>query len=80
MESEKIIEVIEKLIGNIEPVADSSIDSKRYDNMETYIKVFNHMHIEIDRIAYEYSDSRYASAKRIGELASKHIDSMGISE
>ncbi len=48
--------------------------------MKTFIVVFSKMHKVIDDIAYEYKDSPYGSAKKIGELCNKHLDSMGIEE
>ena len=76
--SEQIYAIIEKLTGKIKPVGESNEDRNRLKNLETFIEVFQRMHIEIDDIAYRYSESPYASEKAIGEKASKHIDSMDI--
>ena len=80
MKSEQIIEVLNKLIGPIEPVADSAIDSDRKKNMELYIEVFKSMHMSIDDIAYRHSESIYHSQKEIGQMAKKQLDEMGIPE
>lgn len=80
MNEEVIFEVINKLIGYIEPAADSSIDAVRFNNMKTFIEVFRKMHHVIDDIAYRHENSTYASAKKIGMLCSKQIDSMEIVE
>lgn len=78
MEAEQIYEVVETLIGPVEPYADTAIDFKRKENMEKLIYVFDQMHRVIDDIGYRYADSPYGSAKEIGQMAAKHIVSMGI--
>ena len=80
MEAEIIFEVLKKLTGEVTPYADSSIDEKRLENMKVFIEVFDKMHYVIDDIAYKYKNSLYHSAKEIGVLCDKHIDSMGIKE
>ena len=80
MESEQIYEVLKRLVGPVEPWADSSIDAERFKNMEKFIEIFQEMHTVIDDIAYRYKDSPYGSAKQIGLLAERQIDSMGITE
>lgn len=38
------IEIIEKLIGPIEPVGDSAIDEKRLGNIDEYLNLFDEMY------------------------------------
>lgn len=78
MTDKDIFEVVTKLCGRVEPQGDASIDADRFENMEKFIGVFREMHKVIDEVAYRYQNSPYASEKRIGELASKQIDDMGI--
>lgn len=78
MKAETVYEVIEKLIGPIDPEGDSAIDAKRLVSMEAFIEIFNMMHLKIDTIAYEYKNSKQASIKRIVDVCNKHLDSMGI--
>lgn len=73
METNEIIKVLETLIGKIEPVADGAIDRQRSENFEKYLEVFNHMHSEIEDIAWKYRNSPYGSAKSIGERADKFL-------
>ena len=75
--AEQIYELIQKLTGRIRPQGESNQDAEALKNVETFIKVFEMMHIEIDDIAYKYKDSPYASEKRIGEICDKHIKCMG---
>lgn len=60
MNSELIIEVINKLIGSIEPYGSESIDKERLENLETLIEVVDEYINEIIHAAkyrnrYEYS-------------------------
>jgi hypothetical protein len=78
MEKETILEVIKKLIGPIEPVADSAIDAVRENNLTLFIAVFDEMHTMIDDIAYRYTDSPYASQRRLAAMCNEQLDKMGI--
>lgn len=80
MKAEEIFNVIMKLTGEVEPVGDTAKDNHRMDNMRVFIEVFDKMHFVIDNVAYRYKDSNFHSEKLIGQLAKKHIDSMGIIE
>lgn len=73
MKEVEIIKVIEKLIGDIEPVADSSIDRQRKENLEKYFDVFWHMYTEIKWIANRHKDSPYSSQKELGQMCDKFL-------
>lgn len=78
MEAETIYEVLTNLIGKIEPAGDAAIDGTREENMKVFIEVFDKMHCEIDRIAFDYKDNHEASIKRIVGLCDYQLDKMGI--
>jgi len=78
--AEQIYEIIQKLTGKIRPVGESNQDAQRLKNVETFIQVFEKMHIEIDDIAYQYGDRHEASMKAIADRCNKHLDTMGIAE
>ena len=80
MESEQVYEVLTKLIGPIRPVGCGSIDPERHENLKKFIEVFDKMHVEIDDIAYKFSNRHEASMKKSGDIATAHINSMGIEE
>ena len=63
MTKETILEVIQKLIGNINPVAVASIDRERIENLRLFIAVLDEMHTMIDDIAYKWGDTHYGSVK-----------------
>lgn len=74
LEPEVILQVVNKLIGEIEPVADSSIDNERYENLKLFIKLFDNMYSIIDDIAHKYKDSPFYSAKELGTFAQEYLD------
>lgn len=78
MTAQDIYEVVKKLTGPIEPIADSVIDMEIGENLKVFIEVFDKMHTDIDDIARLYSESPYGSQKHLGQICSKHLDNMGI--
>ncbi len=72
MQAEQIIEVIEKLVGKIEPQGESHIDCLRYENLKVLCEVVRHFEEDIFRVTRH--TSRYeASMKHAGEYADKFI-------
>ncbi len=59
--SEFIMQVIDKLVGKIDPCADSSIDSKRIKNLKVYLAVLEEMHGNVVDILRVHHDSPYGS-------------------
>jgi len=80
MKKETVLEVIQKIIGEIHPVADSAIDAKRIENLKLFIDVFDEMHTMIDDIAYKWKDTKYNSAKPFAEEYNKQLKRIGINE
>lgn len=78
MTKETILEVINKLIGNINPVADASIDRERIENLKLFIDVFDEMHTMIDDIPYRWKDTHYGSVKPFVDACNEQLDRMGI--
>lgn len=73
-----IMTVIKQLVGPIEPVADSSIDRIREENLDQFIQIWEEMHIMIDEIAYKYKDSKFGSCQRLASKADAALDRAGI--
>jgi len=44
-------EIVNKLVGNIEPVGDSHIDEKRFENLKTMCELVNNLVAEIDEVS-----------------------------
>lgn len=64
----EIKEILERLLGKIEPVGETNEDNKRFENLDRYREVLNFI---IDRLlicANYKNDNRY-SVNKIGEEA-----------
>lgn len=74
MKYETIVEVIDKLIGETEPIADSAIDAERFDNLETLISVTAELLARIGEVSR--SDlMAYGSAEKCIVRAQKALKS-----
>ena len=76
MTKENIIEVITKLIGEINPVADAAIDYERLENLKLFTDVFIKMYVMIEDIAYRNEDTPYGSVKPFVELCNELLGSL----
>jgi uncharacterized protein YaaR (DUF327 family) len=63
MEIYTIEEIVNKLIGDITPVGDESIDSVRLENLKHYGELIDRLVSNVDDIAYKYRNSNYSSIK-----------------
>lgn len=80
MNKETILEVINKLTGDIYPVAYSETDRERLENLKLFIEVFDEMHTMIDNIAYRWKDTNYGSIRPFVKACNDQLDKMGIDE
>jgi len=80
MNAEIIEKVIEKLIGPIRPVADSSIDRQRAENLSLFIEVFDKMHTKLDGIAWDERNSPYGSVKDIVKTINDYLSTINEDE
>jgi len=81
MKAENIIEVVMKLTGEVHPVADSSIDDKRFENLKILCDVANQLIKVIDDVSYQYKDSHFGSMQKASTYANKFLtDEIGIVE
>ena len=80
MTKEIIMELLERVIGNINPVADGTIDGGRIKNLELFIEVFDEMHIMIDDIPYRWKDTKYGSVIPFIKACNDQLDRMGITK
>lgn len=68
----EIIDVVNKLIGPIMPVADSAIDDKRFDNLKEYCLLADRMLFQINQVA-KHMNSDFASVKHAAKYAEKFL-------
>lgn len=73
MKAESISEVIEALVGPIDPVADSSIDEKRRENLEKLIAVADRIIMDIGHVGIQHKNSPYHSQASCGIIATKFL-------
>lgn len=63
----ELIDVVDKLIGEIEPIADASVDEERFENLKKYCSLINDMIIKVDDIACKTEGSKLYSLKRVND-------------
>lgn len=63
----ELIDVVNKLVGNIEPIADASVDEERFENLKTYCSLINEMLMKVDNIACATKGSKLYSLKRVDD-------------
>jgi uncharacterized protein YaaR (DUF327 family) len=77
----EIHEIVEKLIGPINPVGETNADDKRFENLKKLCAVVNELVTDIDNVAYHYKDSQEYSVKRAADYAKNFLtNTLGITE
>jgi hypothetical protein len=71
-------DVVKKLIGNVRPQGDASIDYKIIENLKALIELHSEIHKAINDVAYDFKDRYEGSIKMCQQEASKYLDSLGI--
>lgn len=73
------LEIVNKLIGRIEPAGDESRDDDYFENLKVMVDLTNRLIMQIDNVAYKYKDSYEHSVKRAADYASKFLtETVGI--
>jgi len=75
-----IYDVVKKLTGEIDPVGDSGIDSKRLENLKVACDLVNKLLIEIDYVNTYNKDSCESSRKTAAKYADEFFTRIGIAE
>lgn len=68
MKAETVIEVVKKLVGEVDAVGSTHIDNERLENLEVMTKVIDELIEEVICSAGTKDDYRY-SMQQIGEYA-----------
>ena len=77
----ELIDIVNKLIGNIEPIGDTTIDHERFENLKTYCKLINEMVRKVDDVACKNESSTLASVKKANDyIANFFTNTLGIAE
>ena len=72
LNAEEIVNVVEALIGDFEPIGDTYHDDLRYDRLEVLIEVTDRCIGAIDYAA-QYHDRPEASMAKIGKEAARYM-------
>lgn len=71
-------DVVKKLVGDIRPKGNASVDYKILENLKALCELHNEIHKAIDDVAYEFKDDKQGSIKMVCDYANKYLDSLGI--
>ena len=69
MNDSEIVKVVDKLVGNINPIADSFYDSKAYENIKLMGNVVDTLVCKIGNMVCENEDSKFASVEQCRDMA-----------
>lgn len=72
----EILEIIEKLVGKINPVGESHIDTERYENLKVFIELTDRMISAINTVAHDNRDAYEHSKKEAMIIAKTFIDDL----
>jgi hypothetical protein len=66
-------EIVNKIIGNIDPVGETNTDNKRFANLQAQCELVQILIAQIEHVARYYTDSTAFSVKRAGNYADKFL-------
>lgn len=74
-------EIVMSLVGNIDPIGETTTDNERFENLKCLCDLVNVLVGKIDNVSYSNKDSKEYSVKRASEYADKFLtDNLGINE
>ena len=73
----EFIDIIIRLIGNINPVGETNIDNERLNNLKIWIDNTDDMISEL-KVLSENKNSSQRSVSRAGKLAQEFLDNLAI--
>lgn len=77
----ELIDIVNKLIGNIEPIGDAAIDCERFENLKAYCELINEMVRKVDDVACENENNTLASVKKANDyIGDFFTNTLGIAE
>ena len=78
MTDAEIVKVVNKLVGGIEPIADSSYDSKIFDNINLMGSVVDTLVCRIGNMVYDNQDSKFASVEKCTSRAKEILETIKV--
>lgn len=74
-------EIVMSLVGNINPIGETTTDNERFENLKCLCDLVNVLVGKIDNVSYSNKDSKEYSVKRASDCADKFLtDNLGIKE
>lgn len=81
MSTENILEVINKLVGAINPVGESHTDGQRFENLKVMCDIVNDLVRQIDDVSYRNRDAYESSIQKASKYANTFLsETLGIKE
>lgn len=78
LNSDTIVEVVRKLVGEIRPAGETNTDAKRLINLEVMTQVVDDLLTDIDEVATDNKNRYEDSMKKAGKFANDFLDKIGI--
>lgn len=72
------IQIVNLLIGPIDPVGESNSDEKIFENLKTMCDLVDDLLVQIDAIHYRNKESKEFSVKRSADYAREFFIRMGV--
>lgn len=76
----ELYDVVKKLLGEIDPVAETTEDNARFENLKATVKLTNELLADIDHVDNSFQNRHEASVKKAQKFASDFLDEIGIKE
>lgn len=77
----ELIDIVDKLVGNIEPIGNTTIDNERFENLKVYCELINEMVRKVDDVTYNNRNSTLASVKKANDyIGNFFTNTLGIAE
>lgn len=69
----ELIDIVNKLVGRIEPIGDTFVDEERFENLKAYCELINEMVKRVDDVVCNNWGSRLASVKKTNDYISDFL-------
>lgn len=68
-----LIEIIDKLVGSINPTGDHGVDEDRIKNLEKYIALSDSLFMNIVHIATSFRERKESSIRTLSDMAFENL-------
>ncbi len=72
----ELYDVVKKLLGDIEPVAETNEDNRRFKNLKATTELVDRLFTDIDAVATSYKGRHEFSVKRASGFAREFMDDL----